>query len=151
LDLTLTRNYRILLDEDDYQEKMICVNCRKPMVVLELAGVEVDYCSFCEGIWLDAGEIELLAAVSGNPEESSLPDFSGWSAGRSTKKCPICLRRMQQIISPEGERVALDRCKRGHGIWFDRGELGMILRNFQGSNRTRVAELLREIFPESPK
>ncbi len=120
------------------------------MVVLELAEVEVDYCTFCEGIWLDAGELEILAHGSGDKEESPLPDFSDWRASRSSKRCPICMRRMQRITSTGGEKVTLDRCKGGHGIWFDRGELEMILQNFQESNRTRVAELLREIFPESP-
>ena len=30
------------------------------MLVLELQQIEIDYCQECEGIWLDAGELELL-------------------------------------------------------------------------------------------
>ncbi|MCK7521491.1 MAG: zf-TFIIB domain-containing protein [Ignavibacteriales bacterium] len=28
--------------------------------MLELEQIEVDYCTSCEGVWLDAGELELL-------------------------------------------------------------------------------------------
>jgi Zn-finger nucleic acid-binding protein len=37
------------------------------MITLELADVEIDYCTDCGGIWLDAGELELLL---GNPEQA---------------------------------------------------------------------------------
>ena len=40
---------------------MNCPVCKnEPMVVLELRGVEIDYCLKCKGIWLDKGELELL-------------------------------------------------------------------------------------------
>ena len=34
------------------------------MIVLELESVEIDYCLSCSGIWLDAGELELLLGNS---------------------------------------------------------------------------------------
>ncbi len=39
---------------------MDCPVCKEPMIVLEYADVEVDFCVACEGVWLDAGELELL-------------------------------------------------------------------------------------------
>lgn len=39
---------------------MDCPVCKEPMIVLELNEVEIDYCSSCRGIWLDAGELALL-------------------------------------------------------------------------------------------
>jgi len=39
---------------------MNCPVCKDSMVVLELEQVEIDYCTGCEGVWLDAGELELL-------------------------------------------------------------------------------------------
>ena len=30
------------------------------MITLELAEVEIDHCTECGGIWLDAGELEIL-------------------------------------------------------------------------------------------
>ena len=37
---------------------MECPRCKSAAVILELAGVEIDYCPDCGGIWLDAGELE---------------------------------------------------------------------------------------------
>ena len=39
---------------------MDCPVCSEPMIVLEYDRVEVDYCVSCQGLWLDAGELELL-------------------------------------------------------------------------------------------
>ena len=39
---------------------MECMVCQEPMIVLELDDIEIDYCVICAGIWLDAGELELL-------------------------------------------------------------------------------------------
>ena len=40
---------------------MDCPVCKdSAMIVLEMDEVEVDYCTECEGIWLDAGELEIL-------------------------------------------------------------------------------------------
>ena len=38
------------------------------MITLELQEVEIDYCTDCGGIWLDAGELELLL---GEPEKAA--------------------------------------------------------------------------------
>ena len=39
---------------------MDCPVCKDAMITLELKDVEIDYCTDCGGIWLDAGELELL-------------------------------------------------------------------------------------------
>ena len=39
---------------------MDCPVCKNAMITLELEQVEVDHCLECRGIWLDAGELELL-------------------------------------------------------------------------------------------
>ncbi len=39
---------------------MDCPVCKNAMITLELQEVEIDYCIDCGGIWLDAGELELL-------------------------------------------------------------------------------------------
>jgi Zn-finger nucleic acid-binding protein len=38
------------------------------LIAIDYRGVEVDKCSACEGIWLDAGELEQIAGM----EKSSL-------------------------------------------------------------------------------
>jgi hypothetical protein len=47
---------------------MRCPKCGMELIAIDYRGVEVDKCSACEGIWLDAGELEQIAGM----EKSSL-------------------------------------------------------------------------------
>lgn len=42
------------------QHWMKCPKCGHDLVVQDLEGVEIDRCSFCEGFFMDAGELERL-------------------------------------------------------------------------------------------
>jgi hypothetical protein len=39
-----------------------CPRCGAALIAVPYRGVEIDKCSRCEGIWLDVGEMEQLAA-----------------------------------------------------------------------------------------
>ena len=44
------------------------------------------------------------------------------------KRCPRCRGKMRHVRAPgQSGDVILDRCRRGHGLWFDKGELEEIL------------------------
>lgn len=43
-------------------EPMDCVACERPMYFDTIDGIELDHCVDCLGVWLDAGEVERLAA-----------------------------------------------------------------------------------------
>lgn len=45
---------------------MRCPKCGMELLEIEYQGHKVDQCSSCQGLWLDAGELESLA----RPEES---------------------------------------------------------------------------------
>ena len=38
-----------------------CPLCQKEMDIVNIENVEIDKCPYCEGIWLDRGEMEQLA------------------------------------------------------------------------------------------
>lgn len=40
---------------------MKCPKCGMGLIEIEYKGVKVDKCSECEGVWLDAGELEAVA------------------------------------------------------------------------------------------
>jgi hypothetical protein len=42
---------------------MRCPKCGMELIAIDYRGVEVDKCSACEGIWLDAGELEQIAGL----------------------------------------------------------------------------------------
>jgi len=116
----------------------------EPMVVLELAGIEIDYCPLTHGIWLDAGELEELYHDREAAEKliSSLKPDEG---SREKKiRCPICNRKMEKVLVED--KVLIDRCYKGHGLWFDEGELLQVMEMDAGKGETKVTGLLKEMF-----
>jgi Zn-finger nucleic acid-binding protein len=126
-----------------------CPVCKNAMITLELAEVEVDYCTDCAGIWLDAGELELLL---GDPEQTGqlLNSFKiNAKCAEKRRKCPICLKKMQKIVVGTAEPILLiDKCPKGDGLWFDKGELQDILNRAELDEDSKIQKLLADIFPE---
>ncbi|MBU0755772.1 MAG: zf-TFIIB domain-containing protein [Planctomycetes bacterium] len=129
---------------------MNCVECKEPMVVLELDQVEIDYCLECGGLWLDHGELEILL---GNPEKAGrLLDEAGKAdrSSKSKRKCPLCKKGMDLIVTGGDKEVRIDRCPKGHGLWFDRGELKEVIQGLSGVDNHKVVELLEKMFNQGP-
>ena len=42
---------------------MRCPKCGMELIEIEYKGIKVDRCSECEGIWLDAGELETVSKL----------------------------------------------------------------------------------------
>lgn len=118
-----------------------CPVCRVGLVVFELDGVEIDRCSRCQGTWLDAGEIEVLAAAAGGDADALARRLADAPNGpRSAHPCPRCRRRMRRSTLAG---VDVDRCGRGHGTWLDAGETERLVR---GGDPPAVAGFLRELY-----
>ena len=98
---------------------MRCPACRAELLIVEYAGVELDVCARCDGMWFDADE---LARLLGG--ERRVPRGTGVAPTAARRRCPRCRRRMLAVVMPgEPAPVTVDRCPRGDGLWFDRGEL----------------------------
>ena len=54
-----------LKEEDKKRQKelhyMRCPKCGMELIEIDYKGVKVDKCSECEGVWLDAGELEAIS------------------------------------------------------------------------------------------
>ncbi len=130
---------------------MDCPHCKKePLIVLEYEDVEVDYCTVCQGIWLDAGEIELLF---GDAEAAarflSVGEPAVVPSGEKPRRCPICDRKMTKESTSSDKPVTFDHCPKGDGLWFDRGELAAVLRlGGAFSEGAKVVAFLCDVFPE---
>jgi len=42
---------------------MHCPKCGVPLIEINYKGIAVDKCSSCEGVWLDAGELEAVSQL----------------------------------------------------------------------------------------
>ncbi len=69
---------------------MDCPACKKAMITLELADVEIDHCVSCGGIWLDSGELELLMDAPEKAKQLLNSFREDAVAAEQSRKCPIC-------------------------------------------------------------
>ena len=126
---------------------MDCPVCENAMITLMLSDVEIDFCTDCNGIWLDAGELELLLD---NPEQSKqLLDSFQVDPNCSEKpiKCPICLKKMKKIVVGQSTPLLLiDKCTKGDGLWFDKGELNEICNTAKLDKDNKIQKLLADMF-----
>ncbi len=122
----------------------MCPVCKKPMVVFEWEGVEIDHCPSCGGTWLDGGELEQIAGREGVPPgriTAALRDAKGEKHGG--RRCPRCTARLRSVAVHE---VTIDRCPRRHGLWFDPGEMRALLRSFKEGEEGAASRFLVEFF-----
>ncbi len=126
---------------------MQCPACKdEVLVTLELHDIEVDYCTGCRGLWLDAGELELLFGDRGMAE--GFLHAGATTAEEAPRKCPICNTQMEQHTTDGAHAVTWDGCPHDDGLWLDHGELGAILQH--GSDAPggeTIAASLRAMFP----
>ncbi len=83
---------------------MDCPVCKNAMIVLELGEVEIDYCPGCDGIWLDAGELEMLLGDGGKAKILISSFHKDMSSGEKTEKMPDM--RQEDGEDYRGERKA---------------------------------------------
>jgi Zn-finger nucleic acid-binding protein len=106
-------------------ENRCCVKCDSILDRGTYAGVEVDLCPRCGGLWLDKGEIERIGqATSAQLEELKrllLGDPKNRPAASDlTTACPACTGTLKEVVLGP---IKVDFCVRCHGVWLDRGEL----------------------------
>lgn len=135
----------------------VCPRCHAALFLLVYEGVEVDHCPACRGFWLDAGELDQLAAgVRGTPVAQRLKEALGGAGKSSGGLCPRCDRKLVEFSVSLGEGaaaapLALDRCPAGHGLWFDAGELPRLLALLpSGPGTEALARALPAIFGGTP-
>ncbi len=121
------------------------------MITLELADVEIDHCVGCGGIWLDAGELELLMNPDGLADRKAKALLKSFhkdpASSEAARKCPICDKKMAKIIvGKAAPPLLIDKCRRDHGLWFDHGELEDILARAEFDKDSRIQRLLADMF-----
>ena len=129
----------------------VCPKCDVALFILHFRSVEVEYCDRCRGVWLDAGELETLMTVTGATPADPLLEFHSRvveEPQRTKHLCPRCDRSLEEITI-EGQ-LTLDRCPRGHGLWFDADELRQLLELYPAGNiASRTMEYLNELFGQT--
>jgi Zn-finger nucleic acid-binding protein len=117
------------------------------MITFELEDIEIDHCTNCGGIWLDAGELELLL---GEPAKAKhlLNSFKiDITSAEKPRKCPICDKKMSKIfIGVSAPALLIDKCPKGDGLWFDKNELQNIFDRAKLDENNKIQKLLADMF-----
>lgn len=123
----------------------MCPACKEPLVVFELDGVEIDRCLKCAGTWLDSGEADRLSGLgSGGPDRLSAAIAQAKGVRKDPRHCVRCSARMD-VVAVNG--VEIDRCPRGHGLWFDKSEMETVIASFTEGDGSAMARFLGELHP----
>ena len=109
---------------------MICPACREEMIVLEYKKIELDICAQCDGVWFDAEELSLLLETL-HLDVDELGQAPAEKTTEVVRRCPDCRKKMKKIVIGPGDGVMIDRCTKGHGLWFDGGELDDVVNVLQ--------------------
>lgn len=95
---------------------------------LDVGGVIIDECRFCDGLWLDAGEPEALVCKDGVSQQLEPIGFddSRKLLDEGHRFCPRCYVVLE-VFPINGERV--DVCAQCRGLFLDRWELQRVLKD----------------------
>lgn len=108
-------------------EGLFCPSCQELMRVVDMSGIQVDECRFCDGIWLDEGEPEALVLLDLVRQHLLEPigfDDSKSILREGMRLCPRCFQEME--VAPCNS-VSVDVCGGCRGLFLDRWELQRIV------------------------
>lgn len=133
-----------------------CPRCDAMLAVQEFANGSIVECTGCGGVWLEEKEFD---SITKNAEADVVSQFvTGRSQDKSDDElklereanvrylqCPTCDQLMHRKNFATCSGVIIDSC-RGHGVWFDRHELELILRFIAegGMDQAREHERIRQ-------
>ncbi len=123
----------------------MCPACKEALIVFELDGVEIDRCLKCGGTWLDDGEIDALARLAGGAPDPLHAAIAAAGDGKpGERRCVRCATKMKLVTV---QNVELDRCPRGHGLWFDKSEMETLI---AATKAVGAAKLFGDLHPTKP-
>ncbi len=111
---------------------MLCPRCTDTETEAQsVAGVEIDRCPTCHGIWLDALELESLMRRDIKPLLEADGQFEAAPNQEGPRlHCPRCkgtyLIKLNSRLRPG---VIVDSCTTCFGMWLDAGELTRLAGN----------------------
>ena len=117
-------------------------NCKhQELKEMLVAGIKVDYCPNCFGMWFEKGEFESAK----NSKDMSLRwiDIDLWKdkklfdAKHSHRTCPKDRSLLYEVSYGDSD-VKIDVCNLCQGIWLDRGEFKKMLAYLQAKNKKEL-------------
>ncbi|MEI7511288.1 MAG: zf-TFIIB domain-containing protein [Candidatus Peregrinibacteria bacterium] len=126
-----------------------CAACQKNLTAQNLFGYEIDVCTACSSLFLDADELELH-------QKGSLQNFEKISHSEKRtnendiRHCPHCkTQKMDEQEFAYNSNIHIDVCPKCRGIFLDAGELRAIDEYCEKESSSGISpELLKRIKEE---
>ncbi len=110
------------------------------MELVTYAGVAVDRCTHCGGIWFDAREKErLLTADGAESIDTGNRRIASELDQLRAIECPRCNARMLRMTDARKPDVKFEQCAGCGGSFLDAGELALL-------KKETLGEILRAFF-----
>ncbi|MBU0762678.1 MAG: zf-TFIIB domain-containing protein [Candidatus Altiarchaeota archaeon] len=113
---------------------MKCPKDASDMLEVKIEGIVFDFCSLCQGYWMDWGE---LSKTSSN----MVTEHELIYRGESKRLCPKCGKHMRKA---DLHSVIVEECS--CGIFFDKGEaqkvLGAVGKKLESEHHTKKKEVV---------
>lgn len=137
------------------QSELRCPCCECWMTSREVAGIEIQECPKCHGLWAPEDRFDSLVdrataaaqerTESGETFEPRVDGGNPASAGVEYRRCPTCDAMMGRRNFQKRSGVIVDRCHE-HGTWLDAHELeriaGFVLSG-RAANASQLESTLR--------
>jgi Zn-finger nucleic acid-binding protein len=124
--------------------RLPCPNCSNAMDPIRVGTTPMHQCSSCAGYWLTT---DVFTALCMNREaQSTLASTFGTTTTtlgslRASdvryRRCAACQKMMNRVNFGRVSGIVIDLCK-GHGVWFDPGELRNVLAFVSGGGLERM-------------
>ncbi len=120
----------------------ICPDCSSILEPRQFAGVQVDACPRCAGIYFDEGELNRVRRHSATSlqdlDEMVQPQELALSVA-ALRLCPGCGKAMSKIRYLYSSPVQIDSCEFCCGTWIQNGELKAMQEYLSQSHSTAEA------------
>lgn len=114
--------------EEATTHEIYCPACQEAMRHVDLPGVQVEECRYCDGLWFDRGEPEALTRLDVLPKHLLEPvacDDSRQVLREGLRLCPRCHAVLAVTTC---RQVSVDVCVQCRGLFLDRWEFQRIIR-----------------------
>jgi len=120
-----------------------CPECRRDMGTVKVGSVTLDECGTCGGVFVEPASFERICAEREQQSVVLRTSLSAPATGTPRPDrywpCPVCGRLMNRQNFARISGVLVDVCK-GHGVWFNHGELRAIVEFIRAGGLDRARE-----------
>jgi len=119
-----------------------CPECRHDLAAVKVGSVILDECLACGGVFVDPPSFERICAEREQQAvvlKAGFPNPTRPPRAERYWPCPACGRLMNRQNFARLSGVIVDVCK-GHGVWFNHGELQAIVEFMRAGGLDRARE-----------